>query len=274
VVAGWGRPLLRHRRRLAELRPRLLCVSLAGAASNLSAMGPEAPRVIGPFAAALDLGVPDGPWHNARDTLAEFAGWLALLAGSLAKIGEDLILMTQSGIGEVRLPGAGGSSTMPQKRNPVAPSLLVALGRFAAAQQGAMTAALLHRQQRDGAAWMLEWLVLPQLCLAAARALAVAQDLAQGLSPDAGRMRAGLRAEGGAIFAEALVFALARRMPRPEAQAAVTALCRRAAAEGRDLADLAREAWPDAELAAAFDPARQLGQAPAEADSFAAEARA
>ena len=44
VVAGWGMPLIRHLDRLAELRPRLLRVSLSGAAGTLAAMGGKGPR--------------------------------------------------------------------------------------------------------------------------------------------------------------------------------------------------------------------------------------
>ena len=45
VVAGWGRPLIALRERGDALRPRLLQVSLGGAAGTLAAMGPEGPAV-------------------------------------------------------------------------------------------------------------------------------------------------------------------------------------------------------------------------------------
>ncbi len=274
VCAAWGRPLLTHRARLAELRPRLLRVSLAGASGTLSAMGDKGPGVADGLAEALGLDRADGAWHGTRDGIAEFANWCALVAGSLAKMGEDLVLLTQSDTGEVRLGAGGGSSTMPQKQNPVQPSLLAALGRFAAAQQAAISGAMAHRQQRDGVAWMVEWLTLPQLVMATARGLAVAGELAETIAPDPARMAANLDGDGlGLIHAEALSFALARHMPRPDAQAAVKALCQQALAAGTPLADLARARWPEADLAGVFDPAAQLGQAPAEARAFAQAAR-
>jgi len=273
MVADWGRPLLRHAERLEALKPRLLRVQLAGAAGNLSAMD-QGPAIRAALAQALGLHDPGGAWHAQRDSVAEFAAWLTGLSASLAKMGHDMVLLTQTGIGELRLASSGGSSTMPQKQNPVLPSVLVALGRHAAALNAGMQGAAIHGQQRDGAAWFTEWLALPQLVIGTGRALAIATELAEGVVPDAAAMRAGLDPDGlGLIGAEALSFALARHMPRPEAQAEVKALCKRALAERRPLPDLAAEAHPEADLAAAFDPARQLGTAPDEARAFARAAR-
>ena len=131
TVATWGTPLIRHRDRLAELRPRLLVVSLSGAAGTLSAMGPRGPQVRAGLAEALGLSDPGESWHAARDRMAELAGWCAGLSGSLVKLGDDVIAMAATARGEIGLGATGGSSTMPQKRNPVGPSALVALGRMA-----------------------------------------------------------------------------------------------------------------------------------------------
>lgn len=270
VAAGWGGPLMRHHARLADLRPRLLNVSLSGAAGTLGAMSGQGPAVRAALAGALGLGDPGGSWHAARDGVGELCAWLTLVTTALGKMGEDLLLLTQSSVAEVRLGGAGGSSTMPQKQNPVAPSLLVALARAVIGFNAAMQSAGLHRQQRDGAAWFTEWLVLPQMVVATARALSVAGALLPGLSLDRARMAAGLDPDGlGLIHAEALTFALARRMPRPEAEAEVKALCALARDSGRSLAALAADRWPDAAWAALLDPAAQLGTAPVEARDFA-----
>ena len=129
VVAAWGQPLLALLDRLGGLRGRLLWVSLSGAAGTLSAMGPRGPEVRAELAKALGLSDPEASWHSNRQAIAELSGWLTQVAAQLGKIGQDLILMTQSGIGEVALPGSGGSSTMPQKQNPVMPSVLAAIAR-------------------------------------------------------------------------------------------------------------------------------------------------
>ncbi|PQO23227.1 3-carboxy-cis,cis-muconate cycloisomerase [Rhodobacteraceae bacterium WD3A24] len=273
VAAGWGRPLLRHRERLAGLRPRLLQVSLAGAAGTLAAMGDKGPALRARLAEALDLADPGASWHPARDSVAELSSWAAALTSSLGKMGEDLILLTQTGIGEVRLGSGGGSSTLPQKQNPVQPSLLVALARHAVALDSAIQGAALHRQQRDGAAWFVEWLNLPQLCIGLGRALDVAGELTHSLQPRPERMRAGLDDGLGLIHAEALSFALTDRMPRPDAQAAVKDLCLEAQESGTPLPELARGRWPDTDWAATLLAEAQMGTAPADARSFARRVR-
>lgn len=270
IVATWGTPLLRHLDRLSELRPRLLNVTLSGAAGTLSAMGPEGPKLRAALAAALGLSDTGDVHHATRDHMAELAAWCVLVTGSLGKMGEDLSLMTQSGLAEVSLGPAGASSTMPQKQNPVSAVTLVALARTAAALGSGLQTALAHRQQRDGAAWLTEWLLLPQLILLTTKALAIVQDLAETLQPDADAMAANLDPGLGLIHAEALSFALAETLPRPEAQALVKALTKEALATGTPLPDLVAAAHPDVTLPAG---APQLGTAPDQARDFARRAR-
>lgn len=267
VVASWGQPILRHRTRLADMSADLGQVSLSGAAGTLSAMGDQGPAVRAALATALGLTDPGHSWHSERDTLAAFAAWMAGVTASIGKMAEDLILMTQSGIGEVVISGAGGSSTMPQKQNPVAPSVLVAIARQVGGLAATLQGAVLHRQQRDGAAWFTEWLVLPQLCILTGRALGLGLDLAARLTPVPAAMQTGLAAEGGLIMAEALTFALATRMPRPEAATAVKALAARVRAGDGDLLTLARATWPDLAIP------QGLGTAPDEARAFATAAK-
>jgi 3-carboxy-cis,cis-muconate cycloisomerase len=270
-VAAWGAPLLRARARLAELRPRLLVVSLAGASGTLAAFGPRAAELPPKLAAELDLGAPDLPWHAGRDALAELGAALAILTGSLGKMGTDLLRLGQSEVGEVRAGAGGGSSTMPHKSNPVGAEALVALARLASRLSGGLQEALLAEHERDGAARTLEWLTLPQLCLAAAGAARHAEAAAGDLRPDGARMAANLAATNGLAMAEAASLRLAGTLPRPRAQAVVEAACARAAAEGRGLAEVLAET-PEAagiDWAAALDPAACTGEAAAFAARFA-----
>ena len=157
---------------------------------------------------------------------------------------------------------------MPQKQNPVAPSAMVALAHQADGLLATLNGAALHRQQRDGAAWFTEWLVLPQTILCAASALTHLQSLTEQMSPNRAAMAATLNSTGGLILAEALSFELAKTMPRPEAQAAAKSLCQAARKEGRPLSEVTRGAHPEID-AAFFDAKAHLGAAPAEARAFA-----
>ena len=237
-AAGWLAPLLRHRQRLAELRPRLLVVQFGGAAGNLAALGERGVAVMEGLALELDLGCPPMPWHSQRDGFAELGGWLALLTGSLGKLGQDVLLLAQNEVGEVREAEGGGSSTMPQKSNPVRAEALVTLARANAGRLADLHQAMLHAHERDGAAWVLEWAVLPAMVTAAGSALAHAARLATTLVVDAAAMRRTMDATLGLPLAEAASFALAAHMPRAEAQALVKAAAGDALASGRDLIEL------------------------------------
>lgn len=274
LVAGWGRPLIRHRARLAALAPDVVQVSLSGAAGTSAALGPQAAQLRAGLAAALGLGDPGASWHAERDGIGAFAAWMAGLLASLGKMGEDLGALTQTGIAEVALAGAGGSSTMPQKQNPVGPSVLVALARHGGALAGVVQGAGVHRLQRDGAAWFAEWLTLPQLCLSTGRALSLAQTLAAAIRPDTDAMARGLAQGQGTLMAEALTFALSGDLPRPEAAARVAALCREALATATPLADLANRDFPGQDWAARLSGPAILGAAPDEARAFAHAAAA
>lgn len=274
LVAGWGRPLIRHRDRLAAVQAGVAQVSLSGAAGTSAALGPQAGAVRAGLAQALGLADPGASWHAERDGIGAFAGWMAGLTASFGKMGADLSLLAQTGIAEIALQGAGGSSTMPQKQNPVGPAVLVALARQSTALAGVMQGAGIHTLQRDGAAWFAEWLTLPQLCLSTGKALALAGDLAMRLRPDPHAMARGLEAGQGTLMAEALTFALADHLPRPEAAARVAALCREALETGTPLTALATRDFPGSDWAARLSGPAVLGDAPAEARAFAQAAMA
>lgn len=274
TVAHWGSPLLDLLGELPALRQSTLWVSLSGAAGTSAALGPKAQETRAALAAALNLADPQRSWHSDRGPILRLADWQTRLALALGKMAEDLLLLTQTGMAEVSLGAAGASSTMPQKQNPVLPSAMAATARQAAGLNATLQGAALHRLDRDGAALFTEWLTLPQLCLAATATLIHAQSLSKTLAPVPSAMLAAMTDGQNLIHAEALSFALARHLPRPEAQAAIKALCKEAGASGADLAALAMQAYPDLDLAPVFDAAAQMGHAPDEAGRFAAAAQA
>ena len=180
-VEDWLHPLARHSERLAQLRPRLLAVQLGGPVGNRDVFGDKGDEVAAALAMRLGLR-PAPPWHNGRDGIAEFAGWLSLVTGALGKIGQDVALMAQNEIGAVTLAGGGKSSAMPHKNNPVIAEVLVALARFNAGALGTLHQALIHENERSGAAWTLEWMLLPQMAITAGATLTHAARLLDGLT--------------------------------------------------------------------------------------------
>lgn len=273
VLAAWGAPLMDAAEALAQLRASSLWVSLSGAAGTASALGPKAAETRAALAEALNLADPKRSWHTDRTPILRIADWQGQVMAALGHMGQSLIALSATEVAEVSLGMAGSSSTMPQKQNPVGPAALVALAsQFAGLRTGLQCAAS-HTHQRDGAAWFTEWLVLPQLCLSLASALQHAKAITEALTPLPIQMHDALESNLGLIHAETLSFALAAKMPRPAAQAETTALCQEAHAKRIPLRDLVATLHPDLPPDL-FEPARNLGTAPAEAHAFALRAAA
>ena len=129
----------------------------------------------------LGLTCPAHHWQVDRTPIVEIANWFAMCAGALGKIGADVVLLTQNEVAEVRLAGGGSSSAMAHKTNPVQAEALVALARFCAAQAGGIGQAMVHEYERSGAAWALEWMLVPGLAVANGAATRTAAEMLAGL---------------------------------------------------------------------------------------------
>jgi 3-carboxy-cis,cis-muconate cycloisomerase len=244
-VAGWLAPLLRHRERLAEMRPRVLVVQFGGAVGTLAALGESGRQVQEALAVDLHLDLPLIPWHTQRDNMAELASWLSLVSGSLAKMAQDIILLAQSEVGELRESGdasRGGSSSMPQKNNPVVSELIITAARINASLLSSMHQAQVQEHERGTHGWQMEWLVLPQMFNLTAAALNKALFLSQNLVVDEERMRENVAASNGLMLAEAVSYALARTsMSKADANKLTEEASQVVKQEGRHLIDVIRE---------------------------------
>ncbi len=278
----WAQPLAAHVERLDQLRPRVERVSFAGAAGTLASLGTDGIAVMEGLAAALGLGAPAAPWHVARDGVAETVGFLGLVCGSLAKIATDIILMAQTEVAEVSEPyvaGRGSSSTMPQKRNPIASEYILAAARTVQALVPVMQGAMAQDHERATGPWQAEMLALPQCFVLTHGALLHARAIAEGMVVDAARMRRNLDATGGMIVAEAVMMGLALHLGRGEAHHVVKHACDAALAETIPLAEaLAREEAVTAVLDVAaiarlVDPSAYLGSTDAFIDRAVAAVR-
>ena len=141
----------------------------------------------------LRLGAPLAPWHVCRDALAETVGLLGLICGTLAKIATDIILLAQTEVGEVAEPyvaGRGQSSTMPQKRNPIASEYILAAARMVQGLVPVMLGAMAQDHERATGPWQAEALALPQAFVLTHGALLHARSIAEGMVVDTERMRA------------------------------------------------------------------------------------
>jgi len=281
-LAGYAAALARSRARLERLRGEALVLQFGGAAGTLAALGNNGLAVAERLAAELTLDVPDAPWHSHRDRLAEIAAALAILAGTCGKIARDVTLLMQTDVAEAfepAAPGRGGSSTMPQKRNPVGAVAAIAAVTVAPNLAATILNAQVHEHERAVGAWQAEWPTYPALALVTSGALHAVAEIAEGLTVDAERMRQNLDATGGLIMAEAATFALAPKVGRQEAHHLIEAASKKALAEKRHLADVLKEDarvtahLSSAEITKLFDPLSYQGVAQAFIDRLLASTR-
>lgn len=267
-AARWLALVTRQAEQLAAVRGRVAVVQLGGAAGTLAALGAAGPRVTELLAAELGLAVPDLPWHAERDRVAEVAAALGVVAGGMAKIAADVILLAQTEVGEASEAsgaGKGGSSAMPQKRNPVDATMAAAAARLAIGAVPVVLGAMAQEHERAAGAWQAEWAAIPDLFQYTAGAVERVHGALLGLTVDAGRMRANLDSSGGLIQAESLTMALAPRLGRQEAARVVRELSERARESRVGLREAARgeervrAVLTEMELDRAFDPAAYLG---------------
>jgi 3-carboxy-cis,cis-muconate cycloisomerase len=268
-MAGILSAVLRHRERLAQLRPRVLVGEFAGAAGTLASLERGAMETQAGLCAELGLAQPVIAWHTIRDNIAETGAFLGLVGGTLGKLSMDVKLMMQTEVGEVFEPyhhGRGSSSTMPQKRNPIASCYIHAAISVVRQHAAALMDAMVADHERSTGPWEIEWIALPETFCLLAGALAQARSIVEGLEVDAQAMRRNIDLTHGLVMSEAVMMGLGPYIGREYAHDLVYDLCREALARQRPLLDLLA-AHPEisrhldrAALAKLCDPANYLGQ--------------
>ncbi len=279
--ANWLAPMTRSLERLRQCRGRVVQLQFVGAVGTLASLGADGQAVRQALGDELDLKVPAIGWHTARDNLAETASVLGILTGALGKIATDVILLMQSEVGEVfepYAPGRGGSSTMPQKRNPMACEYIMAAQRNVQALVPVLMAAGVADHERGTGPWHAEWTALPQIFLQSAGALARTAEIVEGMETDTDRMAANLMMSRGLIMAEPVMMALAEPLGRGKAHDVVEELCREAIEQDKSLAEVLKASaavtahLDNGQIDALLDPANYTGGAGAFTDAAVGEA--
>ncbi|MFZ0378937.1 MAG: lyase family protein, partial [Solirubrobacteraceae bacterium] len=243
-AAGWADELTRVHARLLAALETISVAQLGGGGGTLASLGGEAEAVLVAFCARLKLRRPAVPWFAARDRVRDVAHALAELGAAAERIAAEVIRLQATELGELAEgtdDGHVGSSTMPQKRNPMLSEYLVACARLLRGAVDPLANATAHAGERDMGLWAVEWLAVPQAFILAGGVAEKLVELVAALRVDPARMRANLELTDGAILAEAAMMALAAELGHEEAHAVVMAASRTAATAGRPLLDVLAE---------------------------------
>jgi 3-carboxy-cis,cis-muconate cycloisomerase len=130
------------------------------------------------------------------------AGVLGVTAGVVGKVATDIVLLSQTELGEVAEASPGGSSSMPHKQNPIA----AISARAAAAQAPGLVATVLAATggpelQRGAGPWHAEWPALHELFLNTAGAVNRLRTALTGLQVHPDRLRRNLGDEPAGLDA-------------------------------------------------------------------------
>lgn len=184
-TAGWLETTLHHVDRLRRAR-RELPVQLGGPAGHLQ-FGAAGGRVVEAVAGRLGLVAPDLPWHADRTPIWSLVEAVAATVRSMAKISTDLALLASSDVAEIGLRG-GGSSSMPEKNNPIDPIRALAAASVCRGAVATITGAAPHELDRALGSWHSEWYALPVVFASAAATLEAVDDALDSIEVHADAM--------------------------------------------------------------------------------------
>jgi 3-carboxy-cis,cis-muconate cycloisomerase len=272
-TAGWLAPVCRGRRHLQKAFRSAAVLQFGGASGTLASLGEHGISVAEALSAELGFGDSHlAPWHTQRDQLATLIGAFGVLTGSLGKMARDISLLMQDEVGEVAEPGGegrGGSSTMPNKRNPTACLLTLAAAHRIPGLVASFLSAMLQEHERGVGGWQAEWPIVAAVVQSTGVAVASMAEAAEGLSVDTQKMRLNIENTNGAIFAERAMMLLGAKLGRDVAHKILESAARKSAEENRNLSSVLAEI-PDvtihlgpAELKQLETPEQYLGSAEA-----------
>ena len=280
-AAVWLDEMLRHQERLDELKKRVLVGQCGGAVGTLATLGQDGIAVQHAMMDELGLGCPTITWHTARDSWAEMVNWLVLACTTLGKVATEVATLMRTEINELREPyriGRGASSTMPQKRNPIACPRIIAISHRMREFSGTQFSAMIQEHERAVGAMPTEWMVIPEAFMLASGSFAQSLEILQNLEVDSTQMRANLDLGGGLLMAEAVMMGISPSIGRHQAHELLFA----AAGRANDAGTTMREAIIDdqaimqhisaEQLDALLDPANYTGSARAMVDAVLARA--
>lgn len=262
-TARWLQGIRSAKHHLMSAENQLLGVQLGGAVGSRNQYLTKEVRQS--FAKNLRLkNVPS--WHVQRENIAAFASAVGILMGSLGKIAKDIVLLSQTEIGEIFEPtadGRGTSSTMPHKRNPILSTAILANANRVPFLVATILAAMPQGYERSAGLWHSEWETLDEIMGLTAGALEKSIELMDGLEVDEKRMRQNIERTKGLVFAETAALALAEKIGKEEAYNLIKEACKKSVEHGMHLRNVLENMdlnFTKNELNHFFNPENSIGR--------------
>jgi adenylosuccinate lyase len=207
--------LIRHRERLEEIKPRILTGKFLGAVGSGAAMAPNTLEVQSIICKKLGLNEPLATTQIlGRDRIAEVIAWGSNLATSLEKFTLEVRNLQRSDIGEVaeafNKEKQVGSSTMAQKKNPIASENIGGLSRIIRSMLYTSYENNLQWHERDLANSSSERIILPQFYILLEYIIIKSNNVFSNLYVNKERMAENMSRAGGLPMAEAFVIVLGK----------------------------------------------------------------
>ncbi|MCH9672979.1 MAG: adenylosuccinate lyase family protein [Gammaproteobacteria bacterium] len=267
-VAVWIDEITRHVERLQQVESRLFVAMLGGAAGTFASFGAQGFEVQAGLARYLDLTPMPVPSRTHGDHHAEYVCILGLMAATCGKIGHESFTMMKQEFGEMEEPvpaGTVGSSTMPQKRNPIlAQDIMTASAQIRAVVPLALEAMMTEHEANRANAEMLRH-AEKEACSMMGDLLERLIMIMEGAQLKPERMRANVDLSGGMILGEAIMLKLGEALGRQEAHDVVYDVAQAVATEGGVFGDrlaatpAVRERLSEAQIQDLLDPAAYTG---------------
>jgi 3-carboxy-cis,cis-muconate cycloisomerase len=280
-AAIWLDEILRHKERLNQLKERLYVGQCSGAVGTFATLGDRGLEIQRLMFGHLGLNVPAISWHVARDSWSEVVSWLAITGATLAKIANEIAILMRSEIGELSEPfesGRGASTTLPQKRNPIACEPIIANAHKLRELVSSQLTSMIQEHERGALGQMhLEWMVIPEAFVLFSGSLKHSRFILENLWVGPDQMRKNLDIGGGLLMSEAVMMGLAPKLGKAKAHHIVYGAAAKAMDSGLTLREalLAESEITDllsvAEIDTLLDPANYVGVAPAMVDAVLAK---
>ncbi|OCF93985.1 adenylosuccinate lyase [Gilliamella sp. wkB7] len=270
-LAVWLDEFVRHLQRLTEIKQRVLVGNISGAVCTYASMGNFGPMIEARALSSLGLNTPNIGWQSARDRFSEYGSVIALISGTLGKIGNEFYNLMRTEINEVEEPfseGKIGSTTMPHKRNPAALEGLASLTAPLLKSVALIHESMKVEHERDAMSWRAEWIALPEINLYISAQLQTALTILRGLKVNSDRMLANLLMQNGLLLSEKVMFEIGKRLGKQTAHHLVYNCAMQTFEQNRDFKDvllddpLLNKEFSVAELDSWLEPINYLGSAP------------